>query len=40
MTVNDPKVYTGPWTLRLPIPREQGYGAQNRSPHKRLASSH
>ena len=26
MTVNDPKVYTAPWTLRLPIPREEDYG--------------
>ena len=26
MTVNDPKVYVAPWTLRLPIPREDNYG--------------
>ena len=26
MTVNDPKVYTASWTLRLPIPREESYG--------------
>ena len=26
MTVNDPKVYTGVWTMRMPIPREQDYG--------------
>jgi hypothetical protein len=26
MTVNDPKVYAAPWTLRLPIPREESYG--------------
>ena len=26
MTVNDPKVYTAPWTLRIPIPREESYG--------------
>jgi hypothetical protein len=26
ITVNDPKVYTGSWTARLPIPREDGYG--------------
>jgi hypothetical protein len=26
MTVNDPKVYTAPWTLRLPFPREDDYG--------------
>ena len=26
MTVNDPKVYTAPWTLRIPIPREENYG--------------
>jgi hypothetical protein len=26
MTVNDPKVYVAPWTLRIPIPREENYG--------------
>ena len=26
MTVNDPKVYVAPWTLRIPIPREETYG--------------
>ncbi len=26
MTVNDPKVYTAPWTMRMPIPREDDYG--------------
>jgi hypothetical protein len=26
MTVNDPKVYTAPWTLRLPMPRDDDYG--------------
>jgi hypothetical protein len=26
MTINDPKVYAAPWTLRLPIPREDSYG--------------
>jgi hypothetical protein len=26
MTINDPKVYTAPWTVRLPIPREDSYG--------------
>jgi hypothetical protein len=26
MTINDPKVYAAPWTLRLPIPREESYG--------------
>jgi hypothetical protein len=26
MTVNDPKVYTAPWTARLPFPREDDYG--------------
>ena len=26
MTINDPKVYTAPWTVRLPIPREESYG--------------
>src|SRR5262245_27957416 len=26
ISVNDPKVYVGPWTARLPIPREDNYG--------------
>jgi hypothetical protein len=26
MTINDPKTYTAPWTLRIPIPREDDYG--------------
>src|SRR5688572_17105380 len=26
MTINDPKVYAAPWTVRLPIPREDSYG--------------
>jgi len=26
MTINDPKVYVAPWTVRLPIPREDNYG--------------
>ena len=26
MTVNDPKTWTAPWTLRLPIPRDDSYG--------------
>ncbi len=26
ITVNDPKVYVGSWTARLPIPREDNYG--------------
>ena len=26
MTINDPKVYVAPWTVRLPIPREESYG--------------
>jgi len=26
MTINDPKVYTAPFTVRLPIPREESYG--------------
>ena len=26
MTVTDPKVYTGAWTMRMPIPREESYG--------------
>ena len=26
MTVNDPKSWTAPWTMRMPIPREDNYG--------------
>ena len=26
MTINDPKVYVAPFTVRLPIPREESYG--------------
>jgi len=26
MTIDDPKVYAAPWTLRIPIPREDSYG--------------
>ena len=34
MTVNDPKVYAGPWTLRLPIPREESYGFYEYACHE------
>jgi len=34
VTVNDPKVYTGPWRLRLPIPREQNYGFYEYACHE------
>ena len=26
MTVNDPKTWTAPWTMRMPIPRDDNYG--------------
>jgi hypothetical protein len=26
MTINDPKVYAAPWTMRMPVPREDSYG--------------
>jgi hypothetical protein len=26
LSVNDPKTYTAPWTMRMPIPRDDGYG--------------
>ena len=26
MTVNDPKSFVAPWTMRMPIPREDDYG--------------
>jgi hypothetical protein len=34
MTINDPKVYTAPWTLRLPIPRETDYGYYEYACHE------
>jgi hypothetical protein len=34
MTINDPKVYAAPWTLRLPIPREQNYGFYEYACHE------
>jgi hypothetical protein len=34
MTVNDPKVYTAPWTARLPIPREEEYGLYEYACHE------
>jgi hypothetical protein len=34
VTVNDPKVYTAPWTARLPIPREEVYGFYEYACHE------
>src|SRR5215471_9659749 len=34
MTINDPKVYTASWTVRLPIPREDGYGYYEYACHE------
>jgi len=34
MTINDPKVYAAPWTLRLPIPRDDGYGFYEYACHE------
>ncbi len=34
MTVNDPKVYTAPWTARLPFPREDDYGFHEYACHE------
>jgi len=34
MTVIDPKVYTAPWTVRLPIPREDNYGFYEYACHE------
>jgi len=34
MTVNDPKVYTAPWTLRLPIPRDNEYEVHEYACHE------
>jgi hypothetical protein len=34
MTINDPKVYTAPWTARIPIPREEEYGLYEYACHE------
>jgi hypothetical protein len=34
MTINDPKVYAAPWTVRLPIPREETYGFYEYACHE------
>jgi hypothetical protein len=34
MTINDPKIYAAPWTLRLPIPREETYGFYEYACHE------
>jgi hypothetical protein len=34
MTIVDPKVYTAPWTVRLPIPREEDYGFYEYACHE------
>jgi hypothetical protein len=34
MTINDPKVYTAPWTVRIPIPREETYGFYEYACHE------
>jgi hypothetical protein len=34
MTINDPKVYAAPWTVRLPIPREEDYGFYEYACHE------
>ncbi len=34
MTVNDPKNWTAPWTLRMPIPREDSYGFYEYACHE------
>ena len=34
MTINDPRVYTAPWTVRLPIPREDNYGFYEYACHE------
>jgi hypothetical protein len=34
MTVNDPKVYSAPWTVRIPIPREDDYGFYEYACHE------
>src|SRR5439155_9858947 len=34
MTINDPKVYAAPWTVRLPIPSEEKYGFYEHGFHE------
>jgi hypothetical protein len=34
MTIDDPKVYTAPWTVRIPIPREEEYGLYEYACHE------
>jgi len=34
MTVNDPKGWVAPWTMRMPIPREQDYGFYEYACHE------
>jgi hypothetical protein len=34
MTVNDPKNFVAPWTMRMPIPREQDYGFYEYACHE------
>jgi hypothetical protein len=34
MTINDPKVYAAPFTVRLPIPREEDYGFYEYACHE------
>jgi hypothetical protein len=34
MTVSDPRVYAAPWTVRLPIPREESYGFYEYACHE------
>src|SRR5580765_2133488 len=34
MTINDPKVYVAPFTVRLPIPREESYGLYEYACHE------
>ena len=34
MTVNDAKNWTAPWTMRMPIPREDGYGFYEYACHE------
>jgi hypothetical protein len=34
MTVNDPKNWTAPWTMRMPIPREDSYGFYEYACHE------
>jgi len=34
LAVSDPKTYTAPWTMRMPIPRDDSYGFYEYACHE------